>query len=289
MKSTACRSIVAQWSPDSRHSVPITKSQEIGEQREKHYNLAPSAKKISTDKKNSQILAQRRPIVPRQSPYFGLTDIGYSSVWEIWLFFCEGTLFYWLYWRGQYWVFIVLKTQNESTRFNIRGFILFMHYAWLHCTSINPVSPVLCNVWLSYRRIHWSFLVPSRFFFFSFLRHFSRSFENFSRSYKKYSRLFENYSRSLEKKSRSFEKYIFSFGREIFSFLREKIVVPSRKKSHSFEKHSRLFEKNSRSDEKYSRLFEKNSRLDEKKQQKQQQKKKKKTFFFWGGGSIWPL
>ena len=39
---------------------------------------------------------------------FGLTDIGHSSIWEIWLGFCEGTLFYQLYWRGQYWVFIVL-------------------------------------------------------------------------------------------------------------------------------------------------------------------------------------
>ena len=51
MKSTDCRSIVAQLSADSRHSVPITKSQKIGEQREKNYNLAPSAKKKKKKKK----------------------------------------------------------------------------------------------------------------------------------------------------------------------------------------------------------------------------------------------
>ena len=68
---------------------------------------------------------------------------------------------YQLYWRGQHWVFIVLKMQNEYTRFYIKGFILFINYAW---SSTVPVPPVLCNVWHFYRRIQWSFLARSRFF-----------------------------------------------------------------------------------------------------------------------------
>ena len=232
MKSTACRSIVAQWSPDSLYRSPNPKKSAnngrniiIWHLRQKNIDRQekqPNSGTTSADCPSTVALFWRH----RHRP---LVDLGNMTV------FCEGTLFYQLYWRGQYWVFIVLKMQNESTRFFIRGFILFMHYAWLHWTSINPVSPVLGNVWLSYRRIHWSFLVPWRFF--------SRSFDIFlapSRTFLVRTRnilvcsriILDPSSKNLvpSRKNLSFEKYIFSFGREIFSFLREKNRVPSRKK-----------------------------------------------------------
>ena len=177
--SVDCRPMIGRQSPlCTDHQIPKNRRK-----REKNYNLATSAKKDRPTTKTAKFWHNVGRL-SLESSYFGLTGIGHSSVWEMWLGFCEGTLFYQLYWRGQHWVFIVLKMQNESTWVYIRGYFI---YAWLHC--MNPVSPVLCNVWHFYRRIHWLFLVPSRFF--------SLFFENFSR-------LFEKYSRSFEKKSFSF-------------------------------------------------------------------------------------
>ena len=161
--------------------------------------------------------------------------------------------------------YCIKNAVNESTQFYIRGFILFMHYACLHC--FNPVSLVLCNVWHFYRRIHWSFLVPSRKKVVSSKK---KRKEKVSFLREKNSFLREIFSFLQEKISFLREKI--SFLRKIFSFVREKFLFAREilsffeKNSRSEKKYSRLFEKNSRSDEKYSRLYEKNSRLFEKKQ-----------------------